>query len=47
LTAGTTSAFAASRSRWATWKFDTPIERARPSALNSSSIFHVDAKSPS
>ena len=28
--------------RWSTWKFDTPIERARPSALNSSIAFHVD-----
>ena len=38
---------AASRSRCATWKFETPIERARPSRWNSSSVRHVDTKSPS
>ena len=47
LTAGTTSASAASRSRCGTWKFDTPIERARPSRWNSSSTFQVETKSPS
>src|SRR4051794_13481472 len=34
-TAGTTSHVSASRSRCAAWKFETPIERARPSARNS------------
>ena len=42
LTAGTMSASAASRSRCATSKFETPIERERPSALNSSSVFQVE-----
>ena len=46
-TAGTVSVSAARRSRCSTWKFDTPIERERPSALNSSSVFQVETKSPS
>ena len=37
-TAGTTSASAASLSRCSIWKLETPIERARPSGLNSSSV---------
>ena len=32
LTAGTTAVSSSSRCRWAIWKFDTPIARARPSA---------------
>ncbi len=32
-TAGTVSVSSANRSRWAVWKFDTPMLRARPSRL--------------
>ncbi len=41
-TAGTTDVSAASRARWSTWKFDTPMERRGPSAWNSMSVFQVD-----
>ena len=42
LTAGTRSVSAASRSRWGTWKFETPTALARPSARNSPSTFQVE-----
>ena len=42
LTAGVTSASFSSMARWSGWKLLTPIERVRPSALNSCSTFHVD-----
>ena len=48
LTAGGTSvSSAAAAAGAAAWKFDTPIERARPSRLNSSIVRQVATKSPS
>ena len=42
-TAGTTSLVAASRSRWSISKFETPIERIRPSRWNSTSTCQVSS----
>ncbi len=46
-TAGTTPVSATTRSRCAGWKFETPIERARPSSTNEASVRQVETKSPS
>ncbi len=47
LTTGTTPVSATIRSRWAGWKFETPIEVARPSSTNSARVRQVETKSPS
>jgi hypothetical protein len=39
--AGTTPVASITRSRWSGMKFDTPIERARPSARSSQSVSQV------